>query len=246
MQPNFFSDSAHLIGEISWGTGNIVSPGVVIVGPITIGDNNFFGPGCVIGTPPQDDLLSFEIQTSFLSQSAIGSKNLSIGNHNVFREFVTINRGLTSTTTVGNHGYFMAYAHVAHDAHIGDHVKIANAVQMGGFTTIMDGAYVGLSAVIHQFGVIGSHAMIGMGSIVKGSICPAVVGVGSPCLPIKLNRKALDRLMITDSDWEEDYLRSPSEYSIHAKLSENYRKFRQVVEKRNREREEVARFRGNL
>jgi hypothetical protein len=66
---------------------------------------------------------------------------LVIGTHNVFREFVTIHRGTAGgggVTTIGSHNLFMAYAHVAHDCHVGSHIIFGNAATLGGHVTVED------------------------------------------------------------------------------------------------------------
>ena len=54
---------------------------VVIHGPAKIGANNRFFPFCAIGGEPQD--VSYKGEKS----------RLEMGDHNVVREFVTLNRG---------------------------------------------------------------------------------------------------------------------------------------------------------
>src|SRR5204863_496771 len=80
-----------------------------------------------IGGPPQD--LKFKGERT----------ELKIGNDNVFREFVTINRGTAGgggITTIANNNFFMAYSHVAHDCHIGNHTVFANNATLAGHVEI--------------------------------------------------------------------------------------------------------------
>ena len=52
-----------------------------------------------------------------------------IGDHNLIRESVTINRGSekeNGITAIGNHNFLMACSHIAHDCKLGDHIVIAN------------------------------------------------------------------------------------------------------------------------
>jgi UDP-N-acetylglucosamine acyltransferase len=74
----------------------------------------------------------------------------------------------------------MAYAHVAHDCHIGDRVILANAVNMGGHVTIEDWAIVGGMTPIHQFVRIGEHAFVGGASRVPKDVAPYVRCCGQP------------------------------------------------------------------
>ena len=76
----------------------------------TIGDGTEIFPFASIGLIPQD--LKFTGEPT----------RLSIGQRNIFREFVTIHRGTRGgggVTTIGDRNVFMAYVHVAHDCHVG-------------------------------------------------------------------------------------------------------------------------------
>jgi UDP-N-acetylglucosamine acyltransferase len=111
------------------GLGSVVGPHAVIDGWTTLGERNQIFPFAVIGYPPQD--MSYRGEET----------QLLIGNDNVIRESVTINRGTQrggGVTRVGNHNLFMAYAHVAHDCIIGNHVILANATTLGGHVHIDD------------------------------------------------------------------------------------------------------------
>ena len=67
--------------HVSVGSGSVIGPFTRIEGPVTIGERNVLYGHISCGTPPQD--LKYK-----------GEKTeLTIGNDNVFREFVTINRG---------------------------------------------------------------------------------------------------------------------------------------------------------
>src|SRR5215469_992533 len=94
---------------------------VTIHGPAKIGSHNRFFSFCAIGGEPQD--LSFR-----------GEKTrLEVGDHNVIRECVTINRGTVKgggVTRVGSHTLIMAYTHIAHDNLVGDNVILANAATL--------------------------------------------------------------------------------------------------------------------
>ncbi len=75
----------------------------------------------------------------------------------------------------------MAYVHVAHDCRIGDHVVLANAVNMGGHVEIADWAIVGGMTPVHQFVRIGTHSMVGGASRAAQDVPPFTIASGSPC-----------------------------------------------------------------
>ncbi len=136
---------------------------VVIQGPTRIGAENRIFPFASIGLPPQDLKYSGE------------PTRLEIGDRNVIREFVTISRGTVAgggITRVGSDGLIMAYAHIAHDCHIGDHVILANAATLGGHVTVEDWATVGALCPVHQFVRIGAHSYIGGGTTITKDVLP--------------------------------------------------------------------------
>jgi UDP-N-acetylglucosamine acyltransferase len=87
----------------------------------------------------------------------------------------------------------MAYAHVAHNCVIGDHVVVANAVQFAGYVTVEDWAIVGGGTLVHQFVRIGRHAMVGGGSRISQDVAPFVKVAGSPPRLLGINRVGLAR-----------------------------------------------------
>jgi UDP-N-acetylglucosamine acyltransferase len=149
--------------EVELGEGCELISHVTIHGPTKIGAHNRFFPFCAIGGEPQD--LTYSGQRT----------RLEIGDHNVVREFATINRGTEKgggLTRVGSHTLIMAYAHIAHDNVVGDRVIMANAATLAGHVTIEEWAVVGAFSAVHQFTRVGAHAYIGGGTIVTKDVLP--------------------------------------------------------------------------
>lgn len=136
---------------------------VVIEGPTTVGTDNRFYPFCVIGVPPQD--LKYKGEDTFLT----------IGSHNVFREYVNVHRGTHGGgrhTRIGDHNFLMVAAHVAHDCIIGDHVLMANAATLAGHVVIEDHASIGAYSGVHQFCRVGTHGYVGGYSVITKDVLP--------------------------------------------------------------------------
>ena len=136
---------------------------IVVEGPTQIGDDNHFYPFGTIGLQPQD--LKFKGEQTFLT----------IGNQNVFREYVNIHRGTKGGgghTRIGNHNYLMAYVHVGHDSILGNHVILANAATLAGHVIIEDHATVGAFSGVHQFCRVGMHGYVGGYSVVTKDVLP--------------------------------------------------------------------------
>jgi UDP-N-acetylglucosamine acyltransferase len=149
--------------RVKIGNGCRFESHVVVEGPTTIGDDNQFYPFGTIGLPPQD--LKFKGEETFLA----------IGDHNVFREYVNINRGTKgggSCTRIGDHNFLMAYVHIGHDSQIGNHIIMANAATLAGHVTIEDHATVGAFSGVHQFCRVGTHGYVGGYSVVTKDVLP--------------------------------------------------------------------------
>ena len=196
IHPAAFVDPQAQLGiDVRVGPGTVVGPHVVIgdrtrldshalvTGWTTLGSDNHVHHGAVLGSPPQD-----------LKYSGLPSQ-LSVGDHNVFREYVTANLATEpgESTRIGSHGLYMAYSHVAHNCAIGDHVVIANAVQLAGYVVVDDWAILGGGTVVHQFTRVGRHSMIGGGSRISQDIAPFVKSAGSPPRNAGVNTIGLER-----------------------------------------------------
>jgi UDP-N-acetylglucosamine acyltransferase len=166
---------------------------VVIEGTSKIGRANEFFPFAVVGGKSQD--------LKYLGEPTY----LEVGDHNVFRENCTINRGTTpeTPTRIGSHNLFLAYAHVAHDCQLADHIILSNNATLAGHVTVEEYAIVsGLSAV-HQFCNIGCHSIIGGLARVPYDVPPYMVVDGHPGATRGLNLVGLQRRGFT-----EDTIRS--------------------------------------
>jgi len=136
---------------------------VVLDGPSRLGTNNKIYPFAVVGMDPQD--VSFAGETT----------RLEMGDHNVIRECVTINRGTAKgggITRVGSHVLIMAYAHIGHDSFIGDHAMLVNAATLAGHVIVEEWAVVGALCPVHQFVRIGAHSYVGGGTTITQDVLP--------------------------------------------------------------------------
>jgi UDP-N-acetylglucosamine acyltransferase len=156
-----------------------------VEGPTWIGEDNVFFPYSTAGVASQD--LKYKGERA----------ETRIGHRNRIREFVTIHRGTQGgglVTTIGSDNLLMAYAHVAHDVTIGDHVIMANGVTLAGHVTIGDWADISAFAGIHQFCRIGRHAFVGPYSIVVQDVLPYSTTVGKREIGVYgANRIGLER-----------------------------------------------------
>ncbi len=183
--------------NVKIGAGTRLVANVVVRGRVTIGRYNMLHPGCVIGGEPQD--ISYREEPT----------RVTIGDHNIFREGVTVNRGTAKdagNTVLGSHCYLMACSHVAHDCHLGDHVVMANGSMLGGHCRVHD--YASLSGLVaaHHYVTIGSYAFVAGMSRVLSDVPPFMLCEGQPARPRCVNMVALKR-----NDFSSETMRALSD-----------------------------------
>ncbi len=174
-----------VIGEyVKIGRGTKVGASSVVDGWTEIGENNQIFHLTSVGAIPQD--LKYKGEETYLK----------IGDGNIIREFATIHLGTVTgdgETTVGNNNLFMAYCHVAHDCHIGNHVIMANGSTLAGHVTVEDFAILGGLSAVHQFTRVGESAMLSGGAMVGQDVLPFTVASGNRATSAGLNTVGLKR-----------------------------------------------------
>lgn len=164
--------------------GTRVAAHVVIEGHTTIGKNNQIFQFCSLGAIPQDKKYRGEPTC------------LEIGDNNVIREFCSFNLGTAQgngVTRLGHENWIMAYVHLAHDCTVGNHTIFANNASLAGHVTIGDWVILGGFSLIHQFGMVGEHAMTAFASAVSQDIPPFVMAAGNRAVPTGVNVEGLKR-----------------------------------------------------
>jgi UDP-N-acetylglucosamine acyltransferase len=179
------------------GRGTRLENNVTLMGHVTLGESNHLYPGVVIGGEPQD--LSYR-----------GSDTqVVVGDHNIIREGVTINRGTEKedgVTSVGSHNFLMACCHVAHDCKVGSHIVIANGTLLGGHVHVHDHASLSGAVAVHHYASIGSFSFVSGLSRVLHDVPPFMLVEGHPARPRCINVVALKR-----NEFPSDVIHSLSE-----------------------------------
>jgi len=159
-----------VIGEkVKIGEGTRIGPHVVIDKWTVIGEGCQIYQYASLGTPPQH--IKYKGEETYVI----------IGDNNVIREFVTINRGTSfgnGKTVLGDGNFIMAYVHIAHDCIIGSHVIMASYAILAGHVEIGDYSVIGGMVAIHQFVKIGKYAFVGGGTAIPKDIPPYVTASG--------------------------------------------------------------------
>lgn len=167
----FIGDDCHIMSNAVIMPGTKLGKGCVVY------------PGAVLAGLPQD--LKF-----------VGEKTtVEIGDHTTIRECVTVSRGTKDKfkTVIGSNCLIMAYAHIAHDCVLGDHVILANAVQLAGHVDVGDYAIIGGLAGASQFAKIGAHTYIAGQSAISKDVPPFIKAGKSPLSFAGINSIGLKR-----------------------------------------------------
>lgn len=155
----------------------------IIKSGVRLGPNNTICESAIVGGMPQH----------VHCPEVIGG--VEIGEGNTLREFSTVHRAIKpeTATTIGDHCYLMAGAHVAHDTRLGNHIIMANNALLGGHVTVGDRAFVSGAVAVHQFCRIGQMAMIGGHARVVRDVPPYVTIDGVTGEVVGLNLIGLKR-----------------------------------------------------
>ena len=172
--------------DVTIGRGTRIDSHVVVRSGTRIGQDNRIYSFASIGDDPQ-----------FAGYDGKPTR-LEIGDANVIREYVTLNRGSTSArgtgvTRVGNHNFLMAYSHIAHDSTLGDHIIFANGASLAGHVDVGDYAILGGITLVHQFCRVGRHSLTGIGTVCLQDVAPYLIVAGNPAKTYGLNVRGLRR-----------------------------------------------------
>jgi len=160
-------------GPVRVGPGCVIEAHACLSGPLTMGRDNFVGYGAVLGKSPQHRGYRDE------------PTGVRIGDHNVFREFVTVHRGTVQgerITEIGDHNLFMCSSHLGHDVRVGDHCTVVNNALVAGHVSLGDACILSGNTAVQQRVRVGRLAMLGgMGASSK-DIPPFVLQQGYNCV----------------------------------------------------------------
>ena len=170
--------------DVEIGEGTVIGPHAVVTGWTRLGARNKVFQFASIGDAPQDKKYAGE------------PTRVEIGDGNVFREYVTVNRGTAKDkglTRIGDDNLFMASAHVAHDCIVGSHCVFANLATLAGHVEVGDHVILAGFTGVHQFCKIGAHAFIANNTAVTRDVPPYIMAVGHPAVPHSVNATGLSR-----------------------------------------------------
>jgi UDP-N-acetylglucosamine acyltransferase len=170
-----------------------VGPHAVLQGPMRMGKRNRVFQFASVGEISQDKSARRDDPT-----------RVEIGDDNVIREYVTIQRGTLKEqqglTRIGNDNWIMAYCHIAHDCFIDDHTIFANGTTLAGHVHVEDYVVFGGATLIHQYCRIGAHSFSAGGAGITRDVPPFVVVQGNPAGPRGVNLEGIRRRNFSAED----------------------------------------------
>ena len=110
-------------------------------------------------------------------------------------------------TYIGQRAFLMGGAHIGHDCQVMDDAIVGGNGMMAGHSVLGKGAFLGDSATIHQWTVVGAYSMIGMNCPVRHNVLPFTIVYGSPPIWRNINKIGIERSSIPKKEHEIiDYL----------------------------------------
>jgi UDP-N-acetylglucosamine acyltransferase len=170
--------------HVDIGDGCAIGPHVVIQGPTRIGRETRIFQFASIGADPQDKKFHGE------------NSELILGERNMIREFVTINRGTAEgggATRIGDDNWIMAYVHIAHDCQVGSNTVFSNGATLAGHVEVGDHVIFSGYSGAHQYCRIGRHAFLAMGTHLNGDLPPFMLAGVEYGRPRGINSEGLKR-----------------------------------------------------
>lgn len=179
--------------DVEIASGCTIYPYASVLRGTRMGKNNRVYQGAVIGAEPQD----FRWKGGFTY--------CYIGDNNVIREQVIINRGIESEggTRIGSDCFILAKCHIGHDSHIAGKDVLGNGVTLAGGVEIDKCVILSSNAVVHENSQIGKWALIKGGCRISGNVPPYVIMAHNPASYFGVNAYVMRLKGFSDKDIDD-------------------------------------------
>ncbi len=198
---------AYIEGDVVIGDDCVIYPFVSIMNGTRMGRGNTVYQNSVLAAVPQD--FNFKGDDS----------TLIIGDNNIIRENVVINRATYSSgqTVIGNTNVLMEGVHVSHDTKISDDCVFGYGTKIAGDCSI-ENAVIFSSNVIANAGVrVGRGAMIQGGCRISRDVPPYIVASDNPVKYGGINSSILSMHGITQK--VQDHIANAYRLVFHGQTS---------------------------
>ena len=161
---------AYIEDDVVIGDDCVIFPYVSIMKGTTMGRGNKVYQNTVLGAEPQD----FNYKG--------GATRLVIGDENIFRENVVVNRATYADgeTRIGNRNFFMEGVHISHDTKVDDYVTFGYGTKVAGDCDIRTGAIFSSGVIVNSNVRIGGASMVTSGVRISRDVPPFIVATDNP------------------------------------------------------------------
>ena len=169
--------------DVRIGAGTEVFHHASVEGNTTMGADCQVFPYACIGGKTQD--LKFKG----------GDLGLTVGDRNVFREYVTVHMSTIpgTHTVIGDDNNLLAYSHVAHDCIVGNNLIMSSNAALGGHCQVADNVYIAFAVGVLPFCRVGKYAIAGAMAKVTKDLPPYMMVEGAPAKVRTINKVRLER-----------------------------------------------------
>ena len=175
---------AYIEDDVVIGDDCVIYPYVSIMNDTRMGRGNRVFQNTVLGAEPQD----FNYRGD--------ASQLVIGDENIFRENVVINRATFSDgqTVIGNRNFFMEGVHVSHDTKVRSYCTFGYGTKVAGDCEIFNGVIFSSSVIVNPNVRVGGGSMVTSGVRISKDVPPFIVATHNPVTYGGINRKILEDL----------------------------------------------------
>lgn len=184
---------AFIDANVEIGDGCEIMSYTSVIRGTRMGKNNKVYQGSIIGADPQDFRWKGEESFCF------------IGDNNVIREHVIINRGISSErgTRIGNDSFIMAETHIGHDTNIKGKCVIGNVVTIAGDAEVGECTILSSGVILHENSKVGSWVLIKGGCRISGNVPPYIIVAHNPVAYFGVNAVILRKHGFTEEQIDD-------------------------------------------
>ncbi len=172
---------AYIEDDVEIGDNCVIYPYVSIMKGTRMGKGNKVFQNTVLGAEPQDFNYNGD------------ETHLVIGDENIFRENVVINRATfkDGQTLIGNRNFFMEGVHISHDTKVEDYCTFGYGTKIAGDCEIHGAAIFSSGAIVNSNVRIGGASMITGGVRISRDVPPFIIATDNPVRYAGVNESLL-------------------------------------------------------
>lgn len=161
---------AYIEGDVEIGDDCVIYPYVSIMKGTRMGRGNKVFQNTVLGAEPQD----FNYKGDETA--------LVIGDENIFRENVVINRATfkDGETRIGNRNFFMEGVHISHDTKVEDYCTFGYGTKVAGDCEVHSAVIFSSGVIVNANVRIGGASMVTGGVRISRDVPPFIVATDNP------------------------------------------------------------------